>query len=368
MACAILLSVTGACAEEPDVELLIKDRRCPPQQSRCRPDAGAPADAGAADASLDGSVAEPDAGVDEADGPDGFAAVAARGLATTTGAGEGAPVVTVTTREQFNSAAGGTTPRVVQVSGTISGNMAIGSNKTIVGLPGGTLRGSVQINDAQNVIVRDLTIVGYNCSDNPDCGSGLDALVVRRSHHLWFDHLDISDGSDGNFDLRDGDYVTISWCKFHYSPARVSTSVGDPHRFSNGLASDALVPFYVTMHHNWWADRVFSRMPRVSYGHVHLYNNLMASQGNESCVHVAGDANIFVEANHFLNVDDPVKIGSTVTTASVVVSSGNLYENTTGQRADHGDPATVMVPPYDYTLEPVGALRTSITTGAGPRH
>jgi pectate lyase len=331
----------------------------------------ADADPLAPDADLlapDADLLAPDAGAPpDEDAPIGYAAVAGRGLDTTTGAGPDAEVVTVATADEFEAAAEDDTPRVVQVSGTIEGNLSIGSNKTVVGLPGGTLRGSVQINDAQNVIVRDLIIVGWNCSDVADCGDGLDALVVRRSHHLWFDHLDISDGSDGNFDMRDGDYVTISWCKFHYSPERDPGSSGDPHRFSNGLSSDALVPFYVTMHHNWWSENVFSRMPRVSYGVVHVYNNLMWSPTAESCAQLAGDASMLVEHNHFKDVDDPLKIGTSVNAGSFATFRDNFLDGATGDQESYGDQARVVLPSYPYSPEPAQGLLDAIVAGAGPR-
>lgn len=30
---------------------------------------------------------------------------------------------------------------------------------------------------------------------------------------------------------------------------------------------------HVTYHHNWWAQNVNQRMPRVIYGDGHIYNN-----------------------------------------------------------------------------------------------
>lgn len=79
------------------------------------------------------------------------------------------------------------------------------------------------MSDSLNVIMRNLKIVGYNCSDSPsDCSAGNDAVHVdAQAAHLWFDHLDISDGSDGNLDVTHGsDFITISWTKFHYSGRR----------------------------------------------------------------------------------------------------------------------------------------------------
>jgi pectate lyase len=40
----------------------------------------------------------------------------------------------------------------------------------------------------------------------------------------WFDHCDISDGSDGNLDITNGsDLVTVSWTQFHYSTKRTES-------------------------------------------------------------------------------------------------------------------------------------------------
>src|SRR5207244_527288 len=107
---------------------------------------------------------------------------------------------------------------------------------------------------------------------------------VRRSHHLWFDHLDISDSSDGNLDITDqSNYVTVSFSKFWYRDKN------QPHRFSNLIGSDdAIVAdeglLKVTWHHNWWADNVFERMPRTRHGDIHVFDNYYTSTGNSYCI------------------------------------------------------------------------------------
>src|SRR4029077_12714759 len=138
---------------------------------------------------------------------------------------------------------------------------------------------------------------------------GADAFTITNSaHHVWIDHCSISDGSDGNLDITDGsDYITISWTKFWYSAQRT----GD-HQFCNliGAADDVssdVDHFKVTFHHDWWADNVAERMPRVRYGQVHVFNNLYTAAGNHYCIGVGVDANLLVENNAFVGVQTPVE-------------------------------------------------------------
>jgi hypothetical protein len=163
---------------------------------------------------------------------------------TTTGGGSATPTV-VATLAELNAAAGGAAPAVIYVTGNIGGNVTVGSNKTIAGVCGATITGHIALNGSVNVIVRNLTVVGYNCTDAAAvtaqlCSSGADSItVINAAHHIWFDHDDISDGSDGNLDITQGsDFVTVSWTKFHYSAARVDLpGPGNAgvtgHRFSN---------------------------------------------------------------------------------------------------------------------------------------
>src|SRR5215472_10233141 len=67
--------------------------------------------------------------------PIGFASVNAMGQNGTTG-GEGGPTVTVSTASALQSAVNQSGPLIVQVSGTITltGDISVASNKTIIGL------------------------------------------------------------------------------------------------------------------------------------------------------------------------------------------------------------------------------------------
>ena len=331
-----------------------------------RPDAGPDA---ALDAGSDASPGE-DAGpaVDSgmpASGLVGWASVSGLGVDTTTGGGDLSATV-VTTLSELEAAIEDTNAAVVRIEGTIEGNVSIGSNKTLEGAPGSTFRGNLTLNGSVNVILRNLTIVGYNCSDNSDCGSGRDAItMINSAHHVWFDHCDISDGSDGNLDItRGSDFVTVSWTRFSYSGMRsgghqLSNLVGasDSHTDDDGHLS-------ITWHHNWWADNVRERMPRVRFGKNHLFNNLYTSAGNNYCVGLGASGDVLLENNVFDGVDDPINSTSYSDGNSVVESRGNLYIDTTGATADRG--SGVFTPPYPYALDDASAVEAMVRAGAGP--
>jgi len=71
----------------------------------------------------------------------GWAAVHALNPSGTTGAGDATPVNVASTAD-FNNNAGGTTARVLYVTGSMTGQFYVGSNKTIIGLCGASLHGT----------------------------------------------------------------------------------------------------------------------------------------------------------------------------------------------------------------------------------
>jgi len=286
----------------------------------------------------------------------------------TTGGGNAAPTV-VTSLGAFNSAAAGTATAVIHVSGKISGIAKVGSNKTILGLCGAEIDGSLDLSGSSNVIVRNLKVVGYNCTDSPsDCSSGSDAVHVQGGDkHLWFDHMDISDGSDGNLDITHGcDFITISWTKFHYSSKRTDPIEGaNGHRFCNLIGHDDSNGaedsghLNVTFHHVWWADNVSERMPRVRFGKVHVFNSLYTAVGDSACIEVGVSCNIRSEENVFQGVTNTVD-SSHADSASIIQSIGNQ-----GSSTDIGGAA--FTPPYPYTPDAVTSVAAAVQAGAGPK-
>jgi pectate lyase len=263
----------------------------------------------------------------------------------------------------------GTESRVIYVTGTLRGTFGIGSNKTIVGLCGAEIHGHVGLSGSANVIVRNLTVVGNNCVDSPsDCSGGADAITVSNaSHHIWFDHDDVYDGSDGNLDVVSGsDFVTISWTKFHYSTARTDPLAGaSGHRFSNLIGSADDVPgdvghLNVTFHHDWWGDNVNQRMPRDRHGKIHLFNNLFTSAGNSYCTNAGFQASLLVENNVYIGVSNPLSPDAN----GDMLARGNLFDNTSGRQTASG---TGFVPDYPYAAEPTADLAATLMREVGPR-
>ena len=318
----------------------------------------------------------------------GWAAVEGNGVTTTTGGGDATPV-TVTNLTDLQNAVLGTDPAVIYVKGVMDpGELRPGSNKTIVGLCGAELHGHMEVTGATNVIIRNIKIVGYgvgDCTLDPGfdpatgCSSGQDAITVQRSsNHIWFDHCDISDGTDGNLDVTNSaNFVTISWTKFHYT-ARTD-DVGDDstgaagHRYSDlvGGSDNATVDadlLNVTWHHNWWADNVVERQPRVRFGENHLFNNYWASPTTNYCVRAGIQAHILIENSVFDNVKSPHQFNNATDemTASIT-ANGNVYNNTTGTQVTGGGGPAFTDPPYEYTLDDADAVPALVQAGAGPK-
>ena len=299
--------------------------------------------------------------------PIGWASVADGDTPGTTG-GDGGEVVEVTTTADFAMQVKAAGPRIILVNGVIGDNtrLTITSNHTIIGLPGAEFHGGLKVSGGVNVIIRNLKIVGNNCSDSPaDCSAGADAVSIGDgAHHIWVDHCDISDGSDGNLDVNGGaDFVTLSWTKFSYSGLRAGG-----HQFSNLVGSSDDEPedvghLRVSYHHDWWADNVHERMPRVRYGQVHVFNNLYTARGNSYCVGLGVFANILTESNVFFEVKNPIESTSYSNDASVIVSRDNLYLESAGSNGDRG--TDVFTPPYNYALDAVRDVRPEIENGAG---
>lgn len=341
--------------------------------------AGAPAEPGDCDA-----LPEPSPLV-------GWASVEGRGLATTTGGGDNTPVI-VTTLAELQDAVEGDEARVVLVRGALEpGDIEVGSNKTIVGTCGAEIHGHLELSEVQNVIVRNLTIVGYgegDCALDPGfddaegCSSGVDAISVQRNtHHVWFDHCAVRDGTDGNLDITNGaDLVTISWTKFSYTPRTDdvgSDSTGAAgHRFSNLVGGtdepddfDDAASLNVTWHHNWWADNVVERQPRVRFGQNHLFNNYWDSATTNYCVRAGIQARILLEGNVFEGVDDPHEFNNEddQLTANITADASNLYIQTTSDRATGGGGPAFTAAPYEYALEDAALVAEAVQAGAGPR-
>ncbi|HET7546091.1 MAG TPA: hypothetical protein VFK05_39755 [Polyangiaceae bacterium] len=319
---------------------------------------------------------------------------ASQGSATT-GGGNATPIL-VTTLAQFKTEVSGTNAKVIYVKGEFaSDSITLGSNKTIIGCSSqAKLQGHLGIGSStSNVIIRNLRISGYgvgDCAKDPSfdpgtgCSSGSDAISVNGSaHHVWIDHCLIMDGTDGNLDItNNADFVTVSWTKFAYTPR--TDAVGDDstgaagHRFSNLVGgSDSAPsgwpntrPLNVTWHHDWWADGVVERQPRVRYGQNHLFNNYYDSTASNYCVRAGIEASILLEGNDFEGVKSPHQFNNADNekTAYIALGTGdraNRYTSVSGDQEKDGG-GSPFTPPYSYQVSAASGVAAAVKAGAGP--
>jgi pectate lyase len=297
---------------------------------------------------------------------------------STTG-GAGKTVVTVSNVSDLRkyAEAGNYTIYVKPGTYTVPSKSAIkvGSNVTIYGYQGAVLAqtytgttnedNTIMNVAGKNVIIRNLTFKGAGAVDK-DAG---DCLHVQGGTNVWLDHLDVYDGEDGNLDVINGaNYVTISWTRFHY------TSASKEHQFSNLIGnSDSKTSddgkLKTTLHHNWWDDGVKERMPRVRFGQVHVANNLFSTNSSSTCVRAGKSADLRVENNVFIGVNNPIDLYNGDYKA--VYSAGNYTENIKKGSASSGTNKNAFTPSYSMSLTDVStqakayALRDSIKLYAG---
>ena len=151
---------------------------------------------------------------------------------------------------------------------------------------------SLQIKDADNVIVRNLDLRdAYDCFPvwQPNTGglgdwkTAYDNIWLTGATHVWVDHVTLSDKGhpdakeptyfarnylrhDGLLDITNGsDLVTVSWSRFAGHDKAMLIGNGDTATGDRGKLR-------VTLHHNAF-ESVVQRAPRVRFGQVHLYNN-----------------------------------------------------------------------------------------------
>ncbi|HLP41633.1 MAG TPA: polysaccharide lyase family 1 protein [Fibrobacteria bacterium] len=288
------------------------------------------------------------------------------GWASTSGGvtgGQGGTVQEVSTLADLQRLAKEPGKQVLLVRGRLGdgrSRVEITSDKTVFGLPGAVLAGGLDIKSGTaNVIVRNLKVEGPGAVDV----NGVDGVTVQGGERIWLDHLDISDGEDGNMDITNGaDLVTVSWCKFSY------TSKSQNHQFSNLIgSSDTRTAdrgkLRVTLHHNWWTDGVKERMPRVRFGQVHVANNLFTSSVASHCVRAGIEADLLVEGNAFIGVQKPIDLFENNFKAMTV--RDNIFTNVSGNTAGQG---ISFQSPYALALDAARDVESKVKGEAQGSH
>jgi pectate lyase len=310
----------------------------------------------------------------------GFATLTGHGRAGTNG-GSGGPTVTVSTYAQLAAAVADDAPRIVKVSGTISGSGAamldVGSNKTIIGVGGNaTISGfGLDVNGwgpeevawggdlcdpaekdgfarVHNVIIRNLSFRS----------SADDSINVQcYSHHVWIDHNTFYPSNDGSVDVKRGsDLVTVSYNR--YIGTDKSMLLG--HSDSNGAQDTGYLR--VTYHHNWF-DGSNTRHPRVRFGYAHLFANYVDVSDYFIGLGVGGK--IYADGNYVLRTKT---ITEDFGDAGLTWTSSNFYDVATITRANDSGKTiedwlridgSVAPPPYSYSAGPASSSPPS--AGAG---
>ncbi|MEU5342032.1 polysaccharide lyase family 1 protein [Streptomyces sp. NPDC020766] len=168
------------------------------------------------------------------------------------------------------------------------------ANTTVVGVPGtkaGITGGSLQVQDVDNVIIRNLSLTATeDCFpqwDPTDGSSGewnsnYDSVSLRGATHVWADHNTFSDAPffdkseqtyfgrkyqihDGALDITNGsDLVTVERNQFTDHDKTMLIGSSD---------TDSVGKLRVSIHHNVWKG-ITQRAPLARIGQIHLYNNV----------------------------------------------------------------------------------------------
>ena len=214
--------------------------------------------------------------------------------------------------------------------------------------------GIFSLSGCQNVIIRNLTLVGPGSVDV----GGYDLITATKNKHCWVDHCEFTDGMDGNFDItQSADFNTVSWCKFSY------TDRSYMHQNTNLVgSSDSEATGYLntTYAYCWWGTGCSQRMPMARVGKIHMLNNYYSCSGSSNCINPRKNSEFLIEGNYF---DQGVKKYYSQSDATAVTwTSDNYIAASSSLPSSKG--ATVTVP-YDYTPVPCIDVPAKITAGAG---
>jgi pectate lyase len=277
----------------------------------------------------------------------------------------------------------------------------IGSNTTLVGLPGAEVTGAnLRVDRAANVIIRGLTITdAYDCfpawdptdGDTGNWNSEYDTLSLTEATHVWIDHNDFSDGDNPDseqptyfgrpFQVHDGlvditnasDLVTVSYNRLHDHDKTMLIGSSDSRVTDRGKLR-------VTIHHNQFRN-LGQRVPRVRFGQVDVYNNHYIQRESAPIEYVYSwgvgvESHIVAERNFFTlppSIGPERIIGEYNGTS--LTENGNLVN---GRRVDilaaynaAFDPDLTEVPAWSpllrRTVHPAVVVPVIVALHSGPR-
>ncbi|CAE6428129.1 unnamed protein product [Rhizoctonia solani] len=286
---------------------------------------------------------------------DGIAGYATLNGGTTGGTGGSTTIVT--SLAALRSAVAGTSPKIVKISGIITGDgevVDVGSKTTVIGADSnsGLTGGGFRVKNGNNVIIRNLHL-----SKSP---APTDLIGLQNATNVWVDHNTFTSDLDHGKDFYDGqcdishasDFITVSWNVFteYYKVSLVG------HSDKNGAEDTGHLR--VTYHHNYFLH-VNSRLPSLRFGTGHIYNNYLKNVLN-SGVDSRDGAQTLVESNVFENVLLPIE---TALNGGYAVQRNNILINTTMDTdLVTGNLTTV---PYSYTLDDTSTVAATVVSKAG---
>lgn len=285
----------------------------------------------------------------------GFAGVSALGVATTTGGGSATPVTVDTNSASLAAAVSGDTPKVVQVSGTLTGSgmIDVGSNTTIAGLgTNATLDGfGLRVDGENNVIITNLTFTG----------SSDDGITIEdNAHHVWAHHNRFEPNTDGALDIRRGSsYITVAWN--HFIGTDKTMLVGSNETEYETLDSK------VTYHHNWF-DGTVQRNPRIRFADVHIFNNYYDGVTSYGVVSVQF-ADVLFEGNYL----DLASAGNRAASTGGVAESphkGDIVACNNAEISGVIETRGLAFDPgleYSYNMQDATTVPATVMADAGPQ-
>jgi pectate lyase len=304
--------------------------------------------------------------------PQGWAAYNALGQNGTTGGAGGTTVDVYDMATLTDVLYQDDNPLIVVVHGNLTGGPAminVKSNKTIIGAGSGAslnfglyLRGS-------NIIIKNLDIM--NGGFEPGDSEGLDCVTFAADlHHVWVDHCTFHEAMDGTVDpTRNARFVTISYCKFYTQKTAVLIGASDSDSAAESAQSNSdksLWHYTVSVHHNYWTG-VYERCPRVRFGAVHVYNNYYDNNPNYA-IGRGDQANIYSEANYFLNTQDAFAAYDDSSNPGYVEDVNSLFEGDNGNMTDNPPTGTWVWTPsqyYSYTCHSADWVKSNLINYVG---
>jgi len=306
------------------------------------------------------------------------------GFGVNTTGGNNQNVSVVKTAAELIAAVSGTNAATVYVEGSITLDkmISVGSNKSIIGLPGATISnlnrnenaGIFQLNGSNNVIIRNLTLLGPGAYDIDANYS--DNISLIGAKNVWVDHCDIQDGIDGNFDIVEGsDNICVSWTRFRYLiEPEAGGGENDKHCNSNLIGNSNNTADLDEGHLNctficcWWGEGCVERCPRVRFGKVHVVNSLYDGNDFRYCVGYGVYSNIYVENCAFTTPvarENALKDYSGDKDFNVKVVGCSGIEDVELSKGNRGQ----FIPTYKYTVfdsSMVASVLMNAENGAGP--